>query len=183
MFFIIQHNIHLENMIQLSEYIGGNSDDKYIATYDNLSKPSCYAECMQSTSPVDCNYAVTSADPLSSFATGKCTLYNSLTPTYNSTDTIFYMQDNGNIKLPDVSGNVQRNRSYNTNAVPLKTINNIHRTTCDIECLNTALCTNYTSNIPPRDKYMPGTCSLYNQPTTDNVIKQTGTYLYKRSTM
>lgn len=170
--FIIKNTTILEHMIQNSQYINGTSSSNIMVSYPQLNINSCSNECMQQTIPTKCNYAVSSSS-------GNCKLYNDIIPQYSSTDTLLYMSTTPIIN----KGNsliFKENTGYNSNAIPLSTINNVYKSTCDIECNNNVSCTGYTTTLSDI-LTKPGTCTLYNESTRNNEISAPGTYLYTKS--
>jgi hypothetical protein len=181
--FIVRFNNKIENMVDITNYVqSGNTNDKMIHSYNNLNKWACFAECTQNTTPTKCNFALTSADMTIPQSSGECKLYENITPTHSENNSLMYNTPSSQLSPSNIVNkptNVRKNRGYNNNAIPLSTINYVHKLTCDYECGNNNLCTGYTSNLTD-DSTNHGTCTFYNEPTRNNIKKMPGTYLYSK---
>jgi hypothetical protein len=170
--FIIMNHTILENMIAYSRNINGNTNSEIMIKYPKLNIHSCINECTQQTIPTKCNYAVYSKR-------NTCTLYNDLLPQSGTSDTLIYMSP-APIINKGASLNFNENTGYNSNAIKISTINNVHKSTCDVECNNNLSCTGYTTTLSDIST-KPGTCTFYSELTRNNEISAPGTYLYTKS--
>jgi hypothetical protein len=175
--FIINYNVKLEGLncsgLNCSEYIDVSNEK--MASYDNLYGASCYAECLQNTIPNKCNYALISGDI---YKPGTCKLYNTINNATNSpNNNLYYMQ---NIELQQLPYVNQSNKGYNSNVIPIKTINDVHKLTCDYECYINPACSSYTTSLAD-DSLNAGTCQFYSGSNTNNITDMPGTTIHAKN--
>lgn len=168
-FFIINNNIKLEGL-ESSKYI--DVSDNKMEIYDNLYGGACYVECTQQTTPTKCNYALISGDIESP---GTCKLYNTINNAMHSpNNTLYYMRD---INIPSLIYDNNIDKGYYSDVNLIKTIDNVHKLTCDYECKFNTECTSYTSTIGDDSKNY-GTCKLYKG--SNNITDMPGTNIYTK---
>lgn len=168
-FFIINKNIKLEGL-NYSQYIGAT--DEAMMKYDNLYGASCIIECAQQTIPNKCNY-VLSGELMNS---GQCTLYNTINnATYSPNNKLYYMKD---LTIPpSLNYDIKIDKGYYPDVNLIKTINNVHKLTCDYECKYNPECTSYTTPLM-NDSNNAGTCKLYKGSNT--ITNDSGTNIYTK---
>ena len=178
---IINYNVKLEALnchgLNCSEYIDA-SDSSYMARYNDPNKllygASCYIECTQQTIPNKCNYITMSGDL---FTPGTCTLYDNInTVKYSPTNHLYYMQDTKKYPLTYVN---QYNKEYTSTTIPIKTINDVHKLTCDYDRKYNKACTSYTTTLA-HNSLNTGTCKFYSGSNTNNIIDMPGTNIYTK---
>jgi hypothetical protein len=172
----IKYNVKLknENMGE-SQYVG--TDDEYMFSYNNLNKAACYVECSKNIDiGNECNYAITSGDL---YKNGSCKLYSTINNSKHSpTETLMYVNYKN---IPSLGYVKTANKGYNYNATPIQTYNNIHKTSCEYQCAFNNECSSYTTNLDD-ETLIAGTCTLYKEPTTNNITDMQGTNLYTKPT-
>ena len=169
-FFIINNNIKIESL-DYSQYI--DASDERMIKYDNLYGGPCYVECTQQTIPNKCNYALMSGDI---HTPGSCTLYNTINNAkYSPTNQLHYMSD---IKIPSLNYDNNIDKGYYSDVNLIKTIDNVHKLTCDYECAFNHECTSYTSTID-NDPNKVGTCKFYSG--SNNITDQPGSNIYTKN--
>ena len=188
--FIINYNVKLEALncygLNCSEYIDA-SDSSYMIKYtyndpakkdpaDLLYGASCYVECTQQTIPNKCNY-VSMAGGMDK--PGECTLYDNINKSKHSPNNeIFYMQGLNIPQLPYYDNQV--NKEYTSTTMPIKTINDVHKLTCDYDCIYNPLCTSYTTTLAD-DSLNTGTCKFYSGSNTNDITDMPGTTLHTKN--
>jgi len=176
--FIIVYNFKTKNVenLQYSNNLGVN--DSKLKKYDKLNTYSCYVECVKNTSPSQCKYFTTNAKPSNNNfpGTGTCKLLDEVTSIeHRSTDTLYYVSDT---RLPDFKYISTPKKGYSDNVVELTTLDDVHKETCDMECMFNPLCTSYTTDIT--DNLYSGSCTLYNEPTQNNIVNKPRLTLYTK---
>ena len=176
--FIINNNLKLEHMVPGSQYVSTN--DEYMFSFDKLNKYACYVECAQNSDVGnECKYAITSSDLYDEYVDGTCKLYSTINNSKHSpTDTLMYVQDKN---IPNLGFVKTANTGYTFNARPIATYDSIHKLACDFQCGLNKSCSSYTSNLDEGSS-MAGTCTLYNESSTNNTTNAPGTHLYTRPT-